>query len=208
MEKKVKKIFCIIGYTASGKDTISKELIKIFNGKLRFLVSHTTRPMRKQEKEGREYYFIDNKEFLRMKECNEFVETRVYHTKVEKNGKVVNDTWYYGLSIKEVESCEFGLFIVDANGFDEIRAKYGSNIVVPIYINVKEEILRERAKERGDLIDEFERRLADDKLKFRNFRVKVMYKNIFNDDNLQKAVDETVAFIRAEMGEKPQCKKK
>ena len=208
MEKKVKKIFCIIGYTASGKDTISKELIKIFNGKLRFLVSHTTRPMRKQEKEGREYYFIDNKEFLRMKECNEFVETRVYHTKVEKNGKVVNDTWYYGLSIKEVESCEFGLFIVDANGFDEIRAKYGSNIVVPIYINVKEEILRERAKERGDLIDEFERRLADDKLKFRNFRVRVMYKNIFNDDNLQKAVDETVAFIRAEMGEKPQCKKK
>lgn len=208
MEKKVKKIFCLMGYTGSGKDTIAKEVIKALNGKVKFLVSHTTRPIRESEKEGREYYFIDNKKFLKMKEENEFIETRVYHTKVEKNGKVVDDTWYYGLSIREVENCEYGLFIVDVNGFNELRGKYGSSVVVPIFINVKEETLKQRALNRGDLEDEVNRRLEDDKLKFRSFRVRVMYKNIFNNGDIQKAIDEIVTFIGNETGDKQQCKKK
>lgn len=207
MERKIKKIFCIMGYTAAGKDTISNEIVNRIN-KLKFLVSHTTRPMRKQEKEGKEYYFINNKEFFKMKECNEFVETRVYHTKVEKNGEIVDDTWYYGLSTREVESCEYGLFIVDADGFNEIRERYGSSIVIPIYINVKDEILRERAKQRGDLAEEFERRLTDDKIKFRSFRTKVLYKNIFNNEDINKAIDEVETFIRVEMGEEVKCKKR
>ena len=85
--------------------------------------------------------------------CNEFVETRVYHTKVEKNGEIVDDTWYYGLSIREVESCEYGLFIVDADGFNEIRERYGSSVVIPIYINVKDEVLKERGISLDDEIE-------------------------------------------------------
>ena len=60
---KVKKIFCVIGYMAVGKDTIVTQASKILGNKVKVLVSHTTRPMRKGEKEGREYYFINNKEY-------------------------------------------------------------------------------------------------------------------------------------------------
>ncbi len=205
---KVKKIFCIMGYTSTGKDTISKEVIKMFNGKLKFLVSHTTRPMRKNEKEGREYYFIDNREFFRMKEYNGFVETRTYHTKVEKNGEIIDDTWYYGLAASEVESCEYGLFIVDADGFNEIKARYGKHIVIPIYISVNEEKLRERAIKRGDLKEEFERRLADDKVKFKDFRVRTVYKSVFNNGDVQNAINEVATYIRGEMGGRIECQPK
>ena len=99
---KVKKIFCIIGYMATGKDTIVTQASKILGDKVKVLVSHTTRPMRKGEKEGREYYFINNKEFLKMKEYGAFVESRKYNTKVEENGKITDATWFYGLFIAKL----------------------------------------------------------------------------------------------------------
>lgn len=204
----VKKIFCIMGYMGSGKDTLVRNASEILGDKVKVLVSHTTRPMRKGEKEGREYYFIDNKEFLKMMEYNAFVENRKYNTKVEEDGKITDATWFYGLSVEEVESSEYGIFIVDAEGFDQLKERYGRNVVVPIFINVREEVLRERALARGDLAEEVERRLRDDKARFFNFRVNIVYKTIKNEGNIEDATNELVGYIAKEMRMNVPCKKR
>ena len=52
------KLFCIMGKSASGKDTIFKKLTQDENLDLKRVVSYTTRPMREGEQEGVEYHFV------------------------------------------------------------------------------------------------------------------------------------------------------
>ena len=59
------KIYAILGFSGSGKDTTVKNLLNKHDD-LQNLVSYTTRPMRVGEQDGREYYFIDNAEFNAM----------------------------------------------------------------------------------------------------------------------------------------------
>ena len=58
------KIFYIMGKSASGKDTIYKELIEKMP-KFHSIVPYTTRPMREGEKDGVEYFFTDREELER-----------------------------------------------------------------------------------------------------------------------------------------------
>lgn len=198
---KTKKIFCLMGYSGVGKDAIAKEVINNMEDDVKFLVSTTTRPMRPGEKEGREYYFITKEEFFKMKENDEFIESREYHTIVkDENGNSNNDTWYYGLSKQEVDKTEYGLFIVDAGGFNELKMVYGRNTVVPIYIQGIESELRERAVQRGDCMEEFDRRLVDDIEKFMDFRVKIVYDIIRNyNGKFEESVKEVCQLIRRHM---------
>ena len=59
---KLKKVYCLMGYTAVGKSTIAKKITQEIED-LHLAVSHTTRPIRPNEKEGIDYYFIDDKKF-------------------------------------------------------------------------------------------------------------------------------------------------
>ena len=79
---RVKKLFCLLGYSSVGKDTILKQVLKDMNN-VKPIVSTTTRPMRKGEIEGVEYYFIDDKTFI--EKGSDFVEQRIYHTNVKEN---------------------------------------------------------------------------------------------------------------------------
>ena len=59
------KIFYIMGKSASGKDTIYKELMEKMP-KFHSIVPYTTRPMREGEKDGVEYFFVDQERFDEM----------------------------------------------------------------------------------------------------------------------------------------------
>ena len=52
------KIFCIIGKSSSGKDTVYKGLLQRRELGLRRIVPYTTRPRREGERDGEEYYFV------------------------------------------------------------------------------------------------------------------------------------------------------
>ena len=80
---RAKKIFALLGYMGVGKDTLLKQVLKDIDD-VKPIISTTTRPMRKGETEGVEYYFIDDTEFFRR--GTDFVEQRIYHTKVKENG--------------------------------------------------------------------------------------------------------------------------
>ena len=53
------RIFCLMGKSSTGKDTIYKELLEEKKLDLHKIVPYTTRPIREGEKNGEEYFFTD-----------------------------------------------------------------------------------------------------------------------------------------------------
>ena len=89
--------------------------------KFQTCVSHTTRPMRKGEIEGVEYYFTEDSQFEAMYDSGQFIEIRDY-TVITDEGE---SKWYYGLSESEVTSkLKQGhiLVILDLNGLKELNS--------------------------------------------------------------------------------------
>ena len=201
MERKtnLKKLFCLLGYSSCGKDTILKQVLKDMED-LQPVVSTTTRPMRDGETEGIEYYFISDTEFFN--KGSDFVEQRVYHTKVEEDGVEKDATWRYGIERAELEKGDYLIVIVDSLGYKELKDYVGNSRIVPIFITAPEEDLFERAKKRGDLEAEFERRLKDDKERFFDFRVRTVFDTIKNENGkLDEAVKGAKAIINKHIKE-------
>lgn len=88
----MRDIVLLVGLSSSGKDYLSKQLVnKGFNN----MVSYTTRPPRKGEKDGVEYHFIkSNEEFESLVDSGEIFEMTEYHT--------VHGSWWYGYGNKSL----------------------------------------------------------------------------------------------------------
>jgi guanylate kinase len=65
-EKNIHIPCMIIGPSAVGKDTMINKLKKKYPEKIYKLPSYTTRPIRENEKEGVDYYFVTHEEFDKM----------------------------------------------------------------------------------------------------------------------------------------------
>ena len=153
------EIIIICGFTGSGKDTISKELEKQgYN----FIISTSTRPMRKDEKEGNPYFFTTNKEFETMITNNEFIEYRKYNT-IQNNKNAV---WYYGVHKNQIQKNKKYVVVLDPQGTLDFKSTYKDRCKV-FFIDVDNEERKKRAIKRGSFEEaEFERRLLDDRKRF------------------------------------------
>lgn len=179
----VKKIFCIQGMSGAGKDTLTKMVSKKLN--MPILVSHTTRPIREGEVDGETYHFV--KEDFFQHQYNNFLELRTY--------KVWNgDIWYYGLHKIEVLNRPHSLFIVDRQGYEELKNIFGDKLV-SIMINVKKEELLKRLTSRGDNQQEIKRRIEDDINRFKGFNPDYIVCNY----NLEEAATQLEEIIKSEM---------
>ncbi len=100
------KILTLTGPSCSGKTTLLNELVEKHG--FQSIVSHTTRPMRPGEIEGKDYYFIGDDEFDDKLAHNDFIES------ISFNGSS------YGVSLAEIESAEKAgkkaVLIVEPNG--------------------------------------------------------------------------------------------
>ena len=201
---KAKKIFALLGYMGVGKDTILKQVLKDMDD-VKPIISTTTRPMRKGETEGVEYYFIDDTEFFRR--GTDFVEQRIYHTKVKENGVEKNATWRYGIERIELEKDDYLIVIVDSVGYKELKNYVGNNKIVPIFISAPQEELKARALARGDLEAEVDRRLKDDYERFMDFRVRTVYHEVKNGEGrLEEAIKEVENIITKHINEVKEIK--
>ena len=201
---RAKKIFALLGYMGVGKDTILKQVLKDMDD-VRPIISTTTRPMRKGETEGVEYYFIDDTEFFRR--GTDFVEQRIYHTKVKENGVEKNATWRYGIERMELEKDDYLIVIVDSVGYKELKNYVGNNKIVPIFISAPQEELKARALARGDLEAEVDRRLKDDYERFMDFRVRTVYHEVKNTNGrLEEAIKEVENIITKHINEVKEIK--
>lgn len=201
---KAKKIFALLGYMGVGKDTILKQVLKDMDD-VKPIISTTTRPMRKGETEGVEYYFIDDTEFFRR--GTDFVEQRIYYTKVKENDVEKDATWRYGIERIELEKDDYLIVIVDSVGYKELKNYVGNNKIVPIFISAPQEELKARALARGDLEAEVDRRLKDDYERFMDFRVRTVYHEVKNTNGrLEEAIKEVEGIITKHINEVKEVK--
>ena len=135
------KIYCILGKSGSGKDTIFKELLKKTD--LKPVVTYTTRPIRSNEKTGVDYHFINDEQLRRLDESGKIIEVRYYNT--------VHGVWAYATIDDgqiDLRSQDKYLIITTPEAYKKIRDYFGEDKVVPIYIVVEDGVRLERALKR------------------------------------------------------------
>lgn len=158
------KIIVITGKSSSGKNTVMDELVDNYD--FVGLVSHTTRPIRPNEKNGKDYYFTTKEQFMDIKNKNQFIETREYKVK-DLNGN--DDIWYYGLSKIEYNICSIfnKVVIVDMKGFHELAEYIGRDNCFMLYLYCDDNIRKNRMISRGGMSpEEIDRRFTADEEDF------------------------------------------
>ena len=114
------KLIVISSPSGGGKGTLIREVRKMMP-ELGFSVSHTTRPQRAGEDEGREYFFVARDEFQRRIDAGDFLE----HADVHGN--------LYGTSIAESEKAAATgtdlIVEIDVQGAVQIMDKVADSIV-------------------------------------------------------------------------------
>ncbi len=136
------KLFCLMGKSASGKDSIYKALIQDETLHLKTVVSYTTRPVREGETEGVEYHFTNQQELLNLKKEGKVIECRDYDT--------VYGIWSYFLADDGQIDLEKqnAIVIGTLESYEKIREYFGEEAVVPIYIEVEDGLRLSRALDR------------------------------------------------------------
>ena len=134
-------IFYVMGKSASGKDTIYRELERRFPeyGTVRM---YTTRPIRDWEQEGVEYYFTDEARLKELERQGRVIECRTYDT--------VFGPWSYFTADDGQIDLEKGnyLMIGTLDSYEKMVKYYGNEVMVPIYIYVEDGIRLQRALDR------------------------------------------------------------
>lgn len=86
----MRKLFYVMGKSSSGKDTIFKLISQELN--LNSYILYTTRPIRNQEKNGVDYFFVNDSTFDHLIAEGKVMEYRTYQVKY--NGE--DAIWRYG----------------------------------------------------------------------------------------------------------------
>ena len=182
------KVLVVVGPSGVGKDTLMQKVFDKHPNVFKKGVTHTSRKMRNGEKEGYNYYYVTEEEFLKMKDEDKFVEFNYYN----KN--------YYGLSKMELKNQTNGdkilYVIIDINGAKNVnKAKIPANYVAILPPN--EETLNERLKGRGtESEDVIKGRLETAKTELREIeKCEFFNHKVFNND-LDKAVLDMEQFLK------------
>ena len=143
------KIYYVMGKSSSGKDTIYKKLLEWHPG-FRTIVPYTTRPIREGERDGVEYFFVDDERLRDMQESGQVIEVRSYNTRC--------GIWTYftaddGQIDLDAHDC---LVIGTLVSYRALREYFGEEKLIPVYIEVDDGLRLARAVER-------ERRQAEPK---------------------------------------------
>ena len=132
-------IFYIIGKSASGKDTLYSRIVSELG--LSPVVLYTTRPARNNEQDGVEYHFVDDECFREMAGSGNVIESRTYST--------CHGEWTYFTAADSIATDKGDLAgIGTVESFVRLREYCGDGVVVPIYVEVSDDVRFLRAVER------------------------------------------------------------
>lgn len=141
------KIYYLLGKSCSGKSVLYTKLLADKKLKLTPIITYTTRPIRRGEKDGKEYHFITDSQAEELIASNKVIEKRVYDTEYGKwqymtvdDGQFIDTNRYIGIGTLE--------------SYWNMVLKFGSDVVIPIYLEVSPWTIMSRAMGRLNDDDE------------------------------------------------------
>ena len=169
----------IMGKTCSGKNAVVKELVSRGWSQI---ITYTSRPKRRGEKNGREYFYISEEDFASKINSGYFAEWKSY----DVNGK----TWYYGSPSEEIIEASLDdknhVIILTPQGVEDtlsFLSKYISDYQINIiYLYANRSTILNRLQKRKDKNDSIERRMRTDDIDFKN-ATSLANKIIYNNDS-------------------------
>ena len=190
------KIFFILGKSSSGKDTIFQKIKENNELGLKTVVGYTTRPMRENEVDGEEYFFVDRDRLEELKNDDKVIESRDYNT--------VHGIWsYFTVDDGQIDLDQDNyLYIGTLESYEQVRNFYGEDKVIPIYIEVEQgerlrrAVLRE-IEQSEPKYEELCRRFLADEQDFREEEIERLgIKKKYMNEDLETCVDEIVKGIK------------
>jgi guanylate kinase len=134
--------------SGAGKTTIARALRE--DPGVEMSISHTTRPARNGEQDGRDYHFVDRETFVRLRDEGEFLEWAVVFDH------------FYGTRRQPVEAALAAgrdvLFDVDWQGAASLREKVNADVITVFILPPTASDLERRLKERAQDAPEIVRR--------------------------------------------------
>lgn len=166
------KLFVLLSESSGGKDTLLNMIVK--NEFLKPVISTTTRKMRSNEEQDREYHFITKEEFMLMEAKDKFLETTNYLIPSEGIVK-------YGLAKKDVVLSKSSyVVILNPIGLQQVEEQLGKENVVSIYIHRNDKdrfisYLNREEKEFSLILEDAYERFKKDLNDFAGIETKVDY---------------------------------
>lgn len=133
-------LFVVAAPSGAGKSSLVKALMEL-DSHVRPSISHTTRPPRGQEKDGREYFFVEPSEFDAMVAADGFVEwAQVHGHRYGTSRKAIAQRMQEGQDV---------VLEIDFQGAVAIKATFANAVLIFILPPSWEE-LRSRLERRGE----------------------------------------------------------
>lgn len=146
-------LMCVMAESAAGKDRLVNELCNRNN--LTQLISYTTRARRANEDDT--HIFVDEETYQQMKDDNNIAA----YTYINGN--------HYWSTINQLYESDF--YVIDPRGVESLKALNLPNLhLVTVYVNVPEDVRKERAKLRGDDMNVYRNRCLSEREQFRDMK--------------------------------------
>ena len=136
------RIFYLMGKSSTGKDSFYKQLISDEKLNLKKIVMYTTRPIRAQEKNGEEYFFVNDEKLARLEADGKVIERRSYDT--------IHGVWHYFTVFDDQIQLDSQDYVIIGTLESYVASKkyFGEDVLVPIYIEVDDGVRLQRALDR------------------------------------------------------------
>ncbi len=181
------KLIIISAPSGSGKSTIINEIMKDESLGLEFSISATTRPIRRGEQDGVNYYYYNEDQFKAAIARDEFAEYQEVYP-----GR------YYGTLKREIERINDNgknvILDLDVLGGVNVKKMYGNRAISIFIMPPSIETLRHRLLSRGtDSIEDIEKRV--EKADFEIQQARHFDHQVINDV-LRTAIDQVHALVK------------
>jgi len=167
------KIYCITGKSGTGKDTLLDSILNDIAIDIIPVITYTTRPKRKNETDGIQYYFVNEDKLISLENQNKIIEKRTYET--------VHGKWSYFTVDFNPNFQENYILITTLEALDQIIKWYGKENIKLVYLEIDDKkrlercIHRESQQKSPNFSEVCRRYLADEK--------------DFSKENLKKYLD-------------------
>src|SRR5215217_1455474 len=145
-------LFAVAAPSGTGKSSLVKALLEL-DSHLVVSISHTTRPPRGQEQDGREYHFVDEATFQSMIDAGDFVEWAEVHGNL------------YGTSRAAIADRITGgqdvVLEIDCQGALQIKRLFPNAVLIFLLPPSWDELLQRLQRRGEDASEVIARRMAD-----------------------------------------------